>query len=366
MVCFRVGTRHYPSRNAHDQDPGSIRILMAEENGALGTDRLTETVSENEQTAKYQSYVCSLTPELVAKAREELQEKPEWRLRDSQALRDMIQKDYPNLPTRLDDAFLLRFLRARKFDYDKALQLLVNYHGCRRSWPEVFNNLKPSAVKPVLDSGFVTVLPQSDTNGQKIVCIRPGNWLPSAYPITENIRAIYLTLGKLIESEVTQVNGIAILADYSGVGISHASHFGPFLAKKTIGILQDGFPIRIKAVNIINEPRIFKGIFAILKPFLKEKIANRFFLHGSDLNSLHGNIPRNILPEQFGGTAGKLDITAWNETLLSSEHDFIQEFCQPGPLGDGSLYGLLRENEVSEVQCEDALRGVKSQLYYCY
>lgn len=39
--------------------------------------------------------------------------------------------------------------------------------------------------------------------------------------------------------------------------------------------LQDGFPIRIKAVNIINEPRIFKGIFAIIKPFLKEKIANR-------------------------------------------------------------------------------------------
>lgn len=39
--------------------------------------------------------------------------------------------------------------------------------------------------------------------------------------------------------------------------------------------VQDGFPIRIKAVNIINEPRIFKGIFAIIKPFLKEKMAER-------------------------------------------------------------------------------------------
>lgn len=37
-------------------------------------------------------YSCTLTPELVAKAREELQEKPEWRLRDVQALRDMILK----------------------------------------------------------------------------------------------------------------------------------------------------------------------------------------------------------------------------------------------------------------------------------
>lgn len=37
-------------------------------------------------------YCCTLTPELVAKARDELQEKPEWRLRDVQALRDMILK----------------------------------------------------------------------------------------------------------------------------------------------------------------------------------------------------------------------------------------------------------------------------------
>ena len=42
-------------------------------------------------------------------------------------------------------------------------------------------------------------------------------WIPSNYPITENIRAIYLTLEKLIQSEETQVNGIVILADYKGV-----------------------------------------------------------------------------------------------------------------------------------------------------
>lgn len=40
-------------------------------------------------------YSCTLSTELVAKAREELQEKPEWRLRDVQALRDMILKVLP-------------------------------------------------------------------------------------------------------------------------------------------------------------------------------------------------------------------------------------------------------------------------------
>ncbi len=177
-----------------------------------------------------------------------------------------------------------------------------------------------------------------------------GKWKPNDYPFVDNVRAIYLTLEKLIQPEETQVNGIVILADYTGVGMSQASNPGPFLAKKVVSILQvwnspsydvfctdtaenmsnwvvnpektdlqqwllstacwvlywlwvkftqanktrsktfdknqlwlfclsfysqDGFPIRIKAVNIINEPRIFKGIFAIIKPFLKEKMAER-------------------------------------------------------------------------------------------
>ena len=68
--------------------------------------------------------------------------------------------------------------------------------------------------------------------------VTSDRWTPSNYPITENIRAIYLTLEKLIQSEETQVNGIVILADYKGVSLSKASHFGPFVAKKVIGILQ--------------------------------------------------------------------------------------------------------------------------------
>lgn len=146
---------------------------MAQDNEtSLGSSSVSTSL-EVDSTLQ-ETYVCTLTPDLIQKAREELQEKPEWRLRDVQALRDMIWKDYPNLRTRVDDAFLLRFLRARKFDYDRALQLLVNYYSCRKGWPELFTDLKPSAVKPVLDSGFLTVLPLCDMEGRRVVCIRPG------------------------------------------------------------------------------------------------------------------------------------------------------------------------------------------------
>jgi hypothetical protein len=167
---------------------------MSEESDSLRTSPSVASLSENElplPPPDPPGYVCSLTEDLVTKAREELQEKPEWRLRDVQALRDMVRKEYPYLSTSLDDAFLLRFLRARKFDYDRALQLLVNYHGCRRSWPEVFSNLRPSALKDVLNSGFLTVLPHTDPRGCHVLCIRPGTgervlslgWVFTPFPL---------------------------------------------------------------------------------------------------------------------------------------------------------------------------------------
>lgn len=79
-------------------------------------------------------------------------------------------------------------------------------------------------------------------------------WIPSSYPITENIRVIYLTLEKLIQSEETQVNGIVILADYKGVSLSKASHFGPFIAKKVIGILQVWPPFVVCLSVVLASP----------------------------------------------------------------------------------------------------------------
>ena len=77
-----------------------------------------------------------------------------------------------NCPT--DDAFLLRFLRARKFDYERAYQLLVNYYTIRAENPGIFKDLKPSTIKHVLDDGVVTVLPKQNKDGQTVLFFRPG------------------------------------------------------------------------------------------------------------------------------------------------------------------------------------------------
>ncbi len=82
----------------------------------------------------------------MRKAEDEVCEKGQWRQRDVQALREMVQGENmsstvyiwrrlflalrfflaaaPKLVSPLDDGFLLRFLRAQKFDYEKAFAMV--------------------------------------------------------------------------------------------------------------------------------------------------------------------------------------------------------------------------------------------------
>lgn len=93
----------------------------------------------------------------------------------------------------------------------------------------------------------------------------------------------------------------------------------------------------------------------------------QYVLHGSDLRSVHRNIPRSVLPQEYGGTAGQLDMGAWSSLLLDCEEEFIVEFCQPDPLEGVVLPdSMLFEGEQASGQDDDTFRGLRSQLYYCY
>ena len=52
-------------------------------------------------------------------------------------------------------------------------------------------------------------------------------------------------------------------------------YLSPHLAKKTVEVVQEAFPLRFKAFHVLHEPFYFDAILAVLKPFLKDKIRRR-------------------------------------------------------------------------------------------
>ncbi len=96
----------------------------------------------------------------------------QYRFRDNMTY---FRISIPGLKSRKDDAFLLRFLRAKKFDYDRAYQQLINYYQIRVQNKDILKEITPSAVNPeALDAGVSVILPKKDKLGRKILYFRLG------------------------------------------------------------------------------------------------------------------------------------------------------------------------------------------------
>lgn len=297
-------------------------------------------------------YVCTLSDERIKQAEEELFETAETRAKTLKVLRDKIEA-CPELNIRTDDAYLLRFLRAKKFDCERTFNLIMRHFEvkCEGKNQCLYSDMRPSAIKHVLEDGVTGVLAQRDKLGRKVVIFRPGRWTPSKYPVYDIFKTNYLTLSKLIQDEETQVSGIILLADLKGVGFGHLTHTTPFFIKRVVSLLQDSFPMRMKGVHYLNEPTLFDIFFTIARQFMKKKLLERIHLHGKDMSKLAEFIDVEHLPEDYGGKAPPFSNEDWKNTLLACDAEFDEE----------AKYGFTQtqteeaENDEPKEQEEDVL-----------
>lgn len=122
----------------------------------------------------------------------------------------------------------------------------------------------------------------------------------------------------------TQVHGAVVIFDMDGLSLQQTWQFTPSFAKRIVDWLQDSVPMRIKAIHIVNQPKIFQIVFALFKPFLREKLRNRIHFHGTDLAALHKHISPKHLPPVYGGTSQipRVDGPQWYSMLYQLDREY--------------------------------------------
>uniref|UniRef100_A0A3P9KML8 Clavesin-1 n=4 Tax=Oryzias TaxID=8089 RepID=A0A3P9KML8_ORYLA len=270
----------------------------------------------------------SLSSEMMEKARLELNENPDTLHQDIQQVRDMIVTRPDIGFLRTDDDFILRFLRARKFDQLETFRLLAQYFQFRQQNLDMFQSFKVDdlGIKRALMDGFPGVLESPDQHGRKILILFASNWDQSRNSFIDILRAILLSLEVLIENPELQINGFILIIDWSNFSFKQASKLTPNILKLAIEGLQDSFPARFGGIHFVNQPWYIHAMYTIIKPFLKDKTRKRIFLHGNNLNSLHQLILPECLPSEFGGTLPPYDMGMWARTLLGPDYTDETEY----------------------------------------
>lgn len=168
--------------------------------------------------------------------------------------------------------------------------------------PDLFRCPLPSESESVFQLQAQYMLSSRDQLGRRVYIIRVGkivrhnyirvydiviysptfffsdNFDSSRATIDEIFRTNVLALENMAREVETQIAGLVVVLDMSGLALNHAKFFTPYYAKKTVQLVQETFPLRFKGFHIINEPFYFDAIMAVLKPFLKDKMKKRVYI----------------------------------------------------------------------------------------
>ncbi|XP_034412392.1 alpha-tocopherol transfer protein isoform X2 [Cyclopterus lumpus] len=202
--------------------------------------------------------------------------------------------------------FLIKFLRARDFDEELSLKLLLNYQRWRRESPEISTCLSPSSVIGLLNTTYHAVLPQRDHTGSRVLIYRIGQWNPKHWTAFQVFRVSLIT-SEIISTETeTQRRG-----------------------------LKDSFPLKVRGIHLVNEPMFFRPVFAMIRLFLPDKIKQRIHMHGADFHdTLSDFFSPPVLPPEYGGEGPSIEgaCQGWTNQLLQSEK-LLQQIATH-PTGD--------------------------------
>ncbi|VVC98504.1 unnamed protein product [Leptidea sinapis] len=288
--------------------------------------------------------------ELWKKIRVELNEDVNTRDRDLQHIKEWLRKQ-PHLPDEWDEGRIMTFLRGCSFSLEKCKRKLDMYFTMRAACPEFFSNRDIS--RPDLAALITKVqgapLPGLTPNGRRVTICRGLDMNIDSNQINDVFK-IALMIGDVrLKEEKEGVGGDIYVLDASVVTPAHLSRVSPSAVKKFLICVQEATPIKLKEVHVVNTSPIIEAMVNFVKPFLKDKIKKRIFIH-SDINELTKYIPKEMIPEEYGGDGGSLDDIndAWRKKLeeytawfKSEESVKANEALRPGkPTNYDELFGI--------------------------
>lgn len=224
------------------------------------------------------------------------------------AVGDILQADQ-------DDRYLLRWLRARDFNVNKAERMLREHLQWRQEFgadtllhgpeaPEVLRKYYPGGMTGHDRDGCpVWLIPfgNCDLKGMLMSTTKEEMMayvIRSFEFIEEDLKAQSIKLGKAVETQTY----IFDFGDFSVRSIASRAVLD-FLTG-LMSAFESNYPERLKKAFVINAPRIFPVFWRLVRPFLSEATAQKLHLFGCDgwKDALLAEIDADQLPKHWGGT----------------------------------------------------------------
>jgi len=237
---------------------------------------------------------------------------------------------------RHDDATLLRFLRARKFDLEASKTMLVNAEQWRKDFgvDEIVQNFDFKE-KAEMDKYYPQYYHKTDKEGRPIYIERLGkvnvtemNKFTSFQRILQHLVLEYERFERERLPACSQAIGHPVetsctIMDLGGVGIKQFWDVRGYVSDAS-KVGQDRYPERMGKFYLINAPWGFSTIWSVIKGWLDPVTQEKIKIIGSGYQGdLLANIDAENLPVDLGGQCrcqggcSMSDAGPWNQPKKS-------------------------------------------------
>eukprot|EP00163_Fabomonas_tropica_P034494 TRINITY_DN9568_c0_g2_i1.p1 TRINITY_DN9568_c0_g2~~TRINITY_DN9568_c0_g2_i1.p1 ORF type:complete len:305 (-),score=91.36 TRINITY_DN9568_c0_g2_i1:18-932(-) len=197
------------------------------------------------------------------------------------------------------DLAILRYLRARKFDVDKAYAMMTN----TLKWREEFgvDKIDPKEMEIESTTGKLYVAEHRGHGNRPIVVMRPGK---ENTKIKEGKIKFFVWNMEMAarEADAAGPEKMIWVIDYANFGFSSLA---PGMGKTTIGLMQDHFPERLHVALFVDPPWAFWLFFKIIRPFVDPVTRNKMVTvsgnHAAKRKMIEQHMDPQYFPKHWGG-----------------------------------------------------------------
>eukprot|EP01026_Neomeris_dumetosa_P030882 TRINITY_DN24596_c1_g1_i9.p1 TRINITY_DN24596_c1_g1~~TRINITY_DN24596_c1_g1_i9.p1 ORF type:complete len:504 (+),score=47.69 TRINITY_DN24596_c1_g1_i9:174-1685(+) len=287
------------------------------------------------------------------------------------------------------EATLLRFLRARKCNIEKTVEMLSAAIKWRQdeNVGSVLENSLPSWKAEVIRKYKPSSYVSFDRLGRPIYVDRIGLLnqigLREEGVVEDDIVQFHVRemeyMGRILLREASETQGhtidqIIMIMDVGGVSIKHFTKSVREIFKRQVHIDQNNYPETNGGTYIVNAGTVFSTIWRVLEPFLDKKTRSKISVLGSGkrmLSVLKENFDPETLPDFLGGT---LDFDKCRQTWATKMDQSIQDYllAQEGvPISSQTkgqhlpqltLEFLSKQNQDEDDDSEDSFFTPRSAL----
>jgi len=194
-------------------------------------------------------------------------------------------------------------LRNRDFDIPSAKMRLSKYLAWRKNAFGSLSDQKLSDCKVTQSQVVASLLyicPTRLPDGSALVYVRMKNHNPKEYETSQTIRYWHFIFLSAIKMDPNLARtGLTIVNNFAGATLENAD-LG--VARGIVSAVSKCMPVRIRGINLVNPPWVFRFIIPIMKSLFSAKLGQRInvIVNLEDLTTV-SNIPVTALPTELGG-----------------------------------------------------------------